>query len=192
MKGVVNTMSCKPPAVPKLCNIPLEDLTNYKMSYVAHPMEKRFVYEAEKFKPSEIPFESLTTHKESYRGLKGELTKSLKPSARPCVLDTPFSNSTEFRDKYQAWPTPQIFSKAPASYIPSEKKMDFLTTVRAHYTYPKGVPAQSCRPVLSVKKGGRFESSTTTKDDYKPWASMRMEPLKPLPQLNLEIGRAHV
>ncbi|KAJ8775561.1 hypothetical protein J1605_001281 [Eschrichtius robustus] len=185
MKGLVNTMSCKPPAALKLCNIPLEDLTNYKMSYMAHPMEKRYVYEPEKFRPCEIPIESLTTHNESYRGLMGEPAKSLKPPARPSALDTPFSNTTEFRDKYQAWPTPQMFSKAPATFVAPEEKMDLLTTVRAHYTYPKGAPAQSYRPVLSVKKGGRFESSTTTKEDYKQWASMQTEPVKPIPQLNL-------
>ncbi|XP_021571257.1 stabilizer of axonemal microtubules 1 [Carlito syrichta] len=178
-------MSCKPLAMPKLCNIPLEDLTNYKMSYVAHPVEKRFVHEAEKFRPSEVPFESLTTHKQSYRGLMGEPAKSLKPLARPPCLDVPFSNVTEFRDKYQAWPTPQMFSKAPITYIPPEEKMDLLTTAQAHYTYPKGAPAQSCRPVLPIKKSGRFEGSTTTKDDYKPWSSMRTEPVKPTPHLNL-------
>nr|XP_019594697.1 PREDICTED: stabilizer of axonemal microtubules 1 [Rhinolophus sinicus] len=185
IKGLVNTMSCKPPALPKLCNIPLEDLTNYKLSYVAHPLEKRFVHEMEKFRPCEIPFDSLTTHKQSYRGLMGEPAKSLKPPAGPRGLDTPFSNTTEFRDKYQAWPTPQMFSKAPVPYVAPEEKMDFLTTVQADYTYPKGAPAQSCRPVLCVKKGGHFESSTTTKGDYKQWASMRVEPIKPIPQLNL-------
>ncbi|XP_037653735.1 stabilizer of axonemal microtubules 1 [Choloepus didactylus] len=184
IKSLVTTMSCKPPAVPGLCNIPLEDLTNYKMSYVAHPIEKRFVHEAEKFRPCEIPFESLTTHKESFRGLKGEPAKSLKPPAKPW-LDVPFCNSTEFRDKYQAWPTPQLFSKAPITYVPPEEKMDLLTTAQAHYTYPKGAPAQSCRPVIRIKKGGRFESSTTTKDDYKPWATIRMEPVKPTPKLDL-------
>lgn len=178
-------MSCKPLAMSKLCNIPLEDLTNYKMSYVAHPMEKRFAYEAAKFSPCEIPFESLTTHKESFRGLMGEPAKSLKPPARSCGLETPFSNTTEFRDKYQAWPTPQMFSKAPVTYVPPEEKMDLLTTVQAHYMYPKGAPAQSFRPVISVKKGGRFESSTTTKDDYKQWPGTRMEPAKPIPQLNI-------
>lgn len=185
MKGLVNTVSCKPPAVPKLCHVPLEDLTNYKMSYMAHPLEKRFVYEPEKFRPSEIPFESFTTHKESYRGLMGEAAKSLKPPARPCGRDTPFSTTTEFRDKYQAWPTPQVFSRAPAAYVPPEEKMDLLTTVQAHYTYPKGAPAQPCRPARSVKKGGHFESSTTTKDDYKQWASVRTGPVRPVPQLNL-------
>ncbi|XP_005869674.1 PREDICTED: stabilizer of axonemal microtubules 1 [Myotis brandtii] len=183
LKGLVKTMSCKPPAMPKVCNIPLEDLTNYKMSYVAHPIEKRFVYEAEKFKPCEIPFESITTHKQCFRGLMGEPAKSLKPPSRSCILDTPFSNTTEFRDKYQAWPTPQLFYKPLVPYVPPEEKMDLITTVQSHYTYPKGAPAQSCRPVVCIKKGPRFESSTTNRDDYKQWASIRMEPVKPVPQL---------
>ncbi|XP_077004197.1 stabilizer of axonemal microtubules 1 isoform X2 [Tamandua tetradactyla] len=185
IKDLVTSRSCKPLAVPKLCNIPLEDLTNYKMSYVAHPLEKRFAREAEKFRPCEVPFESLTTHRESFRGLMGDPAKSLKPPAKPCGLDVPFCNSTEFREKYQAWPMPQIFSKAPLTYVPPEEKMDLMTTVQAHYTYPKGAPAQSCRPVLQIKKGGRFESSTTTKDDYKPWATTRTEPVKPVPRLDL-------
>ncbi|XP_045419483.1 stabilizer of axonemal microtubules 1 [Lemur catta] len=185
VKGLVNTMSYKPPPVPKLCNIPLEDLTNYKMSYVAHPVEKRFVHEAQKFRTCEIPFESLTTHKQSYRGLIGEPARSLKPPARPPGLDVPFSNTTEFRDKYQAWPTPQILSKTPIAYVPPEEKMDLLTTVQSHYTYPKGAPAQSCRPVLPTKKSSCFESSTTTQDDYKQWAGTRTELVKPTPQLNL-------
>ncbi|KAM5299363.1 stabilizer of axonemal microtubules 1 [Ctenodactylus gundi] len=184
MKGLVNTKSCKPPPMPKLCNIPLEDLTNYKMSYVPHPVEKRFMHEAEKFRPCEIPFDSLTTHKQSFQGLAGEPAKSLKPPARPLGLDMPFANTTEFQDKYQAWPTPQIFSKAPATYVPPKEKMDLLTTVQAHYMYPRGAPAQSCRPVLPVKKSGCFEGTTTTKDDYKPWDSLRTEPIKPIPQLN--------
>ncbi|XP_060054918.1 stabilizer of axonemal microtubules 1 [Erinaceus europaeus] len=185
MKGMVNTRSCKPPAMPKLCNIPLEDLTNYKMNYVAHPLEKRFVHEPAKFRPCEIPFESLTTQRDAFQGLKGEPAKNLKPPGKVCAVDTPFANTTEFRDKYQAWPTPQIFSRAPVAYVPPEEKMDLLTTVQSHYTYPNGAPAQSCRPVFSLKKSGHFESSTTTKDDYKQWTNKRNEPVKPIPQLNL-------
>ncbi|XP_017656700.2 stabilizer of axonemal microtubules 1 [Nannospalax galili] len=182
VKGLVNTVSCKPPANPKLCNIPLEDPTNYKMSYVAHPVEKPFVHQAE-FKPCEIPFENLTTHKEFYQGLRGKPAKSTKPPARPPELIT-FSNTTEFKDKYRAWPTPQIYSKAPITYVPPEEKMDLLTTVQTHFRYCKHTPAQSCRPVLPVKKSSHFESPTTTKDDYKQWDSIQTKPIKPIPQLN--------
>ncbi|XP_023571619.1 stabilizer of axonemal microtubules 1 [Octodon degus] len=184
MKGLVTTRSCKPPPMPKLCSVRLEDLTSYKMSYVPHPVEKRFVYEAEKFRPCEVPFESLTTHKESFQGLLGEPAKSLKPPARGPGLEAPFSTTTEFRDKFQAWPTPQVFSRAPAAYVPPEEKMDLLTTTQSHYTYPKGAPAQSCRPVLPVKKSSCFEGSTTTREDYKQWTSARTEMVKPLPQLS--------
>ncbi|XP_013203698.1 stabilizer of axonemal microtubules 1 [Microtus ochrogaster] len=187
MKGLVTTESCKPPAKPKLCNIPLEDLTNYKMSYVPHPVEKRYVKEPEKFIPCDIPFENLTTHKESYRGLLGEPAKSSKPPAKCPVQDIPFSNSTEFQDKFQAWPTPQIPTKAPVPYVPPEEKMDLLTTVQTHYRYCKGSPAHTCRPVPSIKKSSCFESSTTTKDDYKHWAAALTKPVKPVPHLTLPV-----
>ncbi|XP_004706671.1 stabilizer of axonemal microtubules 1 [Echinops telfairi] len=184
VKGPVTTSSCKPLLVPKLRTVPLEDLTNYKMNYVAHPVEKRFVHKTEKFRPCDIPFESQTTHKDSFRGLVGEPAKSLKPPAKACAADTSFFSTTEFRDKFQVWPTPQVLAKVPATYVPPEEKMELLTTAQAHYTYPKGGPAQSCRPVLQIKKGGRFEGSTTTKDDYKQWSPTRTQPVKPPPQMN--------
>ncbi|KAM6170507.1 stabilizer of axonemal microtubules 1 [Rhynchocyon petersi] len=183
-KGMVHTKSCKPLPAPLLCSVPLEDLTNYKLSYVPHPLEKRFVHETEKFRPCEVPFESHTTHKDSFRGLKGQPAKSLKPPIKTCGLDKPFCSITEFKDKYQAWPTPKLLSKAPATYVPPEEKMDLLTTARAHYMYPKGGPAQSCRPVYHIKKGGRFEGSTTTHDDYRQWAHIPVEPVKPPPQMS--------
>ncbi|XP_021056827.1 stabilizer of axonemal microtubules 1 isoform X1 [Mus pahari] len=185
MKGLVTTVSCKPPAKPKLYNIPLEDLTNYKMSYVPHPVEKRFVKEAEKFIPCDIPFENLTTHKESYRGLLGEPAKSIKPPANFPKHDAPFSNITEVQEKFQAWPTPQRVPKSPVVYVPSEEKMDLLTTVQTHYKHLKGSPAITCRPVPSVKKSKRFESSTTSKDDFKQWAAVNTKPIRPTPHLSL-------
>lgn len=183
MKNLVDTVSYKPSPGPKLCNIPLENMTSYKASYVAHPVEKRYVYEAEKYKPCEIPFDGLTTHKDSYKGLMGEPAKSWKPGSKHCGLDTPFPNNTEFRDKFQAWPTPQIVPKESVPYIPPEGKMDLLTTSQADYTCPNGVPSQSCRSVHPIKKCERFEGSTTTREDYKHWANVRRDPVKPASQL---------
>ncbi|OBS68066.1 hypothetical protein A6R68_03394 [Neotoma lepida] len=187
VKGLVTTVSCKPPGHLKLYNVPLEDLTNYKMSYVPHPVEKRFVREPEKFRPCDIPFENLTTQKESYRGLLGKAAESSKPPARLPVHDIPFSTSTEFHDKYQAWETPQVFCKAPIPYVPPEEKMDLLTTMQTHYRYRRGSPAQSCRPVPRVKTSSYFESSTTTKDDYKQWTAVQTKPIKPTHHLSLPV-----
>ncbi|XP_051843001.1 stabilizer of axonemal microtubules 1 [Antechinus flavipes] len=185
IKGFVNTMSCKPYYQQKIYALPLEDLTNYKMNYVPHPLEKRIPMESAKYKPSDIPFDGLTTHKDSFRGLLGEPAKSLKPHPKVSSCESPFATTTEFRDKYQTWPIPQMFSRAPMAYNPPDEKMDFMTTVQAHYTYHKGGPAQSCRPVIQSKKPGRFEGSTTNRDDFRQWPATKQEPIKPLAQLNL-------
>ncbi|XP_021505462.1 stabilizer of axonemal microtubules 1 isoform X2 [Meriones unguiculatus] len=185
LKGLVTTVSCKPALKTKLCNVPFEDLTNYKMDYVPHPMEKPFVKEAEKFRPCDLPFENLTTHRESFRGLRGEPAKSSKLPAKWSAQCIPFSYTTEVQEKYQAWPRVPLFSKEPIEYIPSDEKMDLQTTTQTHYRYIKGSRAQSCKPLLSVKKGGHFESSTTTKEAYKQWAVVNTKPIKPVPHLSL-------
>ncbi|XP_044512956.1 stabilizer of axonemal microtubules 1 [Gracilinanus agilis] len=184
-KGLVTTTSCKPHLSAKMCSIPLEDLTNYKLNYVAHPLEKRVPMDTNKFKPCEIPFESITTHKEAFRGLAGEPAKSLKPNPKVSSCDTPFCNMTEFREKYQVWPIPPMYSRPPVAYTAPEEKMDLMTTVQAHYTYQKGGPAQCCRPVMQPVKSGRFEGSTTNRDDFKQWPTTKQESFKPIPQLNL-------
>ncbi|XP_050997716.1 stabilizer of axonemal microtubules 1-like [Acomys russatus] len=183
VKNLVDTVSYKPTPVLKICNIPMENTTSYRSSYVSHPVEKRCVYEGEKYKPCEIPFDGLTTHKDSYKGLRGEPAKSWKPVSRHFGFDTSVRFNTEFRDKFQAWPTPQIVPRDPIPYIPPEGKMDLLTTVQADYKDPNGVPAQSCRPVIThVKNTDRFEGSTTNREDYKHWPNTRREPVKPVPQ----------
>ncbi|XP_021009346.1 stabilizer of axonemal microtubules 1 [Mus caroli] len=183
MKSPVDTVNYKPPPGPKLSNLPLENMTSYRSSYVAHPVEKRCVYEGEKYKPCEIPFDGLTTHRDSYKGLMGEPAKSWKPVPNHSGLGIPFATDTEFRENFQAWPTPKIVPKDPIPYIPPEGKMDLLTTVQANYKCPNGVPAQSCRPVIHLKKCERFESSTTNREDYKHWDIIPREPIKPAPQL---------
>ncbi|XP_074052122.1 stabilizer of axonemal microtubules 1 isoform X2 [Macrotis lagotis] len=187
-KGIVPTVSCKPHCQQSLYTLPLEDLTNYKLNYVAHPLEKRVQVEMTRFKPSEAPFDPLTTHKEAFRGLTGEPAKSVKPNPKVSSCEIPFNNTTEFREKYQVWPIPQTFSRVPMTYVPPEEKMDLLTTVQAHYTYQKGDPAQCIRPVIQPKKSGHFESSTTNRDDFKQWPTAKPVPIKPIAQLNLPKG----
>ncbi|XP_036595493.1 stabilizer of axonemal microtubules 1 [Trichosurus vulpecula] len=184
-RGLVTTVSCKPHFQQKTCSVPLEDLTNYRLNYVPHPLEKRIPMEASKFKPCDIPFDGITTHKEAFRGLLGEPAKSLKPNPKVSSSESPFANTTEFREKYQVWPIPQMYSRPPVAYIPPDEKMDFLTTAQAHFTYQKGGPAQCCRPVIQPKKSGRFEGSTTNRDDFKQWPTAKQEPIKPIAQLHL-------
>nr|XP_012807378.1 stabilizer of axonemal microtubules 1-like [Jaculus jaculus] len=186
-KTLVETASYKPPFVRYLTNIPLEDETSYKASYVAHPIKKLPVHKAEDFKPCEIPFDGLTTHKDSYKGLTGEPAKMwIPPPVRPLGPEKYISQHTEFRDQFQAWPTPKLVPKEPIPYDPPEGKLNLLTTVQADYSYPNATPAKSCRPVPKIKKNGHFEGSSTTKDDYKHWTVPRREPVKPVIQVKFQ------
>ncbi|XP_044284049.1 stabilizer of axonemal microtubules 1 [Varanus komodoensis] len=184
-KGPVITKSCKPAKVPHSTKIPLEGTTNYKLNYVAHPIPKRYVHEREPFKPSEVPFEGATTHKLSYKGLAGEPAKSLKPPyLRPEVAD--FAGTTEFREKYLAWPTADPFIRKREVYMPPKEKMDLQTTAQVHYGDPHGRPATSCKPLAQVPQStGPLDYRTTMRDAYKPWQYARPKAILPRHELTL-------
>lgn len=186
VKRVVYTVSYKPAPVLKFYDGPVENMsTSYRSTYVAYPVERRCAYEGEKYKPSEVPFDDLTTHRDSYKGLRGEPAKIWRPASRHFGLDIPFPSNTEFREKFLAWPTPRRVLKEPEPYIPPEGEIDFMTTAQADYQCRPFVPAQSCRPGDHLKKADRFEGSTTHRDDYRPCLTTRREMIRPTPQLKL-------
>uniref|UniRef100_A0A8C8BNG1 Stabilizer of axonemal microtubules 1 n=1 Tax=Otus sunia TaxID=257818 RepID=A0A8C8BNG1_9STRI len=155
---------------------PFENITNYRVSYVPHPLEKRYAHKNEKYKASEVPFDGLTTHKVSYKGLAGQPAKLTKPYQPKLLHDLPFSSTTEFQENYQAQPQPPIFTKKLDAYIPPLEKMDLHTTTQIHYKYPNGKPAKVCRSLAQLKKSTEpFNSSSITKEDYKPWLSKPMD-----------------
>uniref|UniRef100_A0A7M4DW93 Stabilizer of axonemal microtubules 1 n=2 Tax=Crocodylus porosus TaxID=8502 RepID=A0A7M4DW93_CROPO len=185
-KGPVATKSYKPLNLVQKNMTPFENLTNYMLSYVPHPLEKRFVHEYEKYKPSDTPFDGLTTHKQSYRGLAGLPAKAMKPRHTVPCHDVPFPSSTEFRDKYLLWPHLPISIKKPAVYVPPVEKMDLKTTMQTHYTPHKGQPAKSCQPLAQFKKGTMpFDSCSTMKDDYKAWQCAKTKPIIHAPELKV-------
>ncbi|XP_038625923.1 stabilizer of axonemal microtubules 1 [Tachyglossus aculeatus] len=187
-KGPVTTVSYKPHYVSKPSDTPLEDTTSYKMNYIVHPLEKRFVPKLEKYKPSGIPFDHLTTHKDTYQGRVAEAAKLIKPRPTVHLSDAPFAKSTEFREKYQAWPTPPLHIRPPVKYIPPVEKMALVTTTQSQFTSPKGGLSKPFRPVIPIKKSSPFESISTTKDDFKQWSIKKMEPIIPVGELTIRRG----
>nr|XP_020646046.1 stabilizer of axonemal microtubules 1 isoform X2 [Pogona vitticeps] len=183
--GPVITKSYKPFQAPQIPNIPLEGMTNYKQNYVAYPMPKRYIHEREPFKPNDVPFEGLTTHSLSYKGLAGEPAKSMKPSfIRPNV--DKFVGSTEFQEKYLAWPTPTTVVRKCEVYKPPKEKMDLKTVAQLHYVDPHGRPAISCKPLSHVPQSTEpFNSHSTMKEDYKPWQCARPKAIIPHPEIRL-------
>ncbi|NXC42305.1 SAXO1 protein, partial [Penelope pileata] len=176
-RGPVDTQSFKPLNLNQKSKDPFENMTNYRVDYVLHPLEKRYIHQYEKFKPSDVPFDGLTTHKVSYKGLAGKPAKLIKPY-QPKLLHVPFSSATEFREKYQLWPQPPIFTKKPVEYVPPVEKMDLQTTTQLDYKHLNGKPAKMCLTFGQLEKStDPFNSSSTMKEDYKPWMCKRVKPI---------------
>lgn len=184
-KGPIFTKSCKPISKAHISKIPLDSMTNYKLNYVPHPLTQRYVHAPEPYKPNEEPFDGLTTHQLSYKGLSGEPAKSVKPEYKREDLGK-FAGSTEFQEKYLPWPLPAPFVKKRESYVPPKNKMDFLTTVQSHYVDPHGRPATSCKPVGHVLKStDPFDHKSTMKHDYQAWKYSRVAPVVPQTETKL-------
>ncbi|NXL51381.1 SAXO1 protein, partial [Podilymbus podiceps] len=182
-RGPVTTQSCKPLSFVQKSKAPFENISNYRVNYVPHPLEKRYVHKYEKYKVNEAPFEGLTTHKVSYKGLAGQPAKLAKPYQQK-LLHGPFSSTTEFQEKYQAWPQPPVFTKKPDVYLPPLEKMDLRTTTQTHYKHPNGKPAKMFRSLAHLKRNTEpFNSSSIMKEDYKPWLCKRLEPITHAPEL---------
>ncbi|NXJ15231.1 SAXO1 protein, partial [Odontophorus gujanensis] len=183
-RGPVFTHSIKPPNLIQKSKAPFENKTNYRVNYVLHPLEKRYIHQYEKYKPSEVPFNGLTTNKISYKGLACKPPKLAKPYQSKSLHDLPFSSSTEFQEKYKPWPQPPIFTKKPAEYVPPAEKMDLHTTTQLHYKCLNVKPAKMCLPLDQHKKTTeRFNGSSTMKEDYKPWVCKRVKPITHNPEL---------
>ncbi|XP_063996579.1 stabilizer of axonemal microtubules 1 [Pogoniulus pusillus] len=183
-RGPVATQSCKPLIMVQKSKAPFENITNYRVNYVPHPLEKRYVHENEKYKASEVPLDGLTTHKASYKGLAGQPAKLAKPDQPKILHDLPFSSTTEFQEKYQAWPQPPVFTKSPDVYLPPLEKMDLHTTTQLHYKYSNGKPAKMCKSLAQVKKSTEpFNSSSVMKEDYKPLLCKKLNPIIHAPEL---------
>ncbi|KAF1630600.1 Stabilizer of axonemal microtubules 1, partial [Eudyptes chrysocome] len=185
-RGPVATQSCKPPKLVQKSKAPFENITNYRANYVPHPLEKHYIHKYEKYKVNEVPFDSLTTHKVSYKGLAGQPAKLAKPCNLKLLHDLPFSSTSEFREKYQAWPRPPVFTKKPDAYLPPLEKMDLHTTTQTHYKHPNGKPAKMCQTLAQLKISTEpFSSSSTMKEDYKPWLCKRLKPITCVPELTV-------
>ncbi|NXS63348.1 SAXO1 protein, partial [Brachypteracias leptosomus] len=176
--GPVATQSCKPLTVVQKIKAPFENTTSYRVNYVPHPLEKCYVHKNEKYKVNEVPFDGLTTPKVSYKGLAGQPAKLAKPEQLKLGHDLPFSSTTEFQEKYQAWPQPPILTKKPDVYLHPWEKMDLNTTTQIHYKHPNGKPAKICRSFAQLNRStGPFNNSSIMKEDYKPWLCKRLTPI---------------
>ncbi|XP_054034770.1 stabilizer of axonemal microtubules 1 [Dryobates pubescens] len=183
-RGPIVTQSCKPRMLVQKTKDPFDNITNYRVNYVPHPLEKRYVHENEKYKVNKVPLDGLTTHKVSYKGLAGQPAKPAKPEQQKLLHDLPFSSITEFQEKYQPWPQPPMFTKKPEVYLPPLEKMDLHSTTQTHYKHSNGKPAKTCKPSAQATKSTEpFSNSSVMREDYKPLLCKRLNPIIHAPEL---------
>ncbi|KAM6991152.1 LOW QUALITY PROTEIN: stabilizer of axonemal microtubules 1 [Passerculus sandwichensis] len=127
------------------------------------------------YKVNYVSFDGLTTHKFSYQGWAGQPTKLPKPYQKK-TAPVPFSTTTEFQEKHKAL-QPPVFTRKPDIYLLPLEKMGIHTTTWTHWKHLNEKPAKMCRSLAQLNKITEpFNSSSTVKEDYKPW----LNGLKPI------------
>uniref|UniRef100_A0A8B9P5D5 Stabilizer of axonemal microtubules 2 n=1 Tax=Apteryx owenii TaxID=8824 RepID=A0A8B9P5D5_APTOW len=171
--------SFKPPCVTKLSDVPFDGTTSHRTSYIAHQLEPKFVRSKEEYKPSNQPFEDLTTHRNDFRGLPGQLAKSCKPENTKVGSNAHFNGLTEFQDRFQPWSVSLPEVRKTKEYIPPPGNMDFNSTSHLDYVKHEISPAVPIRPVSNGRRtNAPFQGNTTTKEDFQAWDSCRQEIIK--------------
>ncbi|KAM4602690.1 stabilizer of axonemal microtubules 2 [Polymixia lowei] len=179
--------SFKPPNVAKLSDVPFEGVTCNQLSFVQHPVEPRFVRPPETYKPSSQPLQTLTTSRQDFQGLSGELSQSCKPSPNKysslAASAAPFQGSTENKEKFKEWPVslPQLHK--PEEYISPTAHMDLSTTSAADYIKHHIQPFISARPYLPPKRSSApFQNCTTMREDFQHWGTHVRQPIAKKPE----------
>ncbi|XP_063044173.1 stabilizer of axonemal microtubules 2 [Engraulis encrasicolus] len=189
-RGLVARESFKPLHQPLMSDTPFDGMTSNMQSYVPHPLEARFSRPPQVYKPSGVPMQGLTSHKQDFQGLPGRIPKSCKPEHAKTASDSPFQSSTEFRERFQQWPVTAPPRQKAQEYVAPTAEMDLSTTNNTHYTRHSVQPSVSAKPFTRpVQCNTPFQSSTTTRDDFKAWASCKQEIIKKADELHRETGK---
>ncbi|XP_021362727.1 stabilizer of axonemal microtubules 1-like isoform X1 [Mizuhopecten yessoensis] len=160
----------KPSEATRMSDQPFFDRTDYRDSYIKHPMEKRFIHQTEGYKPPQAAFDGQTTFKRDFLGHTGDKTQSFKPEGVAFQSGAPLEDSTTNRHDYQKWPMQRPFVHAPDQYKRPEGMMESNTTHNATY---REFPIQrqlAKRPESANKaRSAAFDGSTSYANDYIKW-----------------------
>ncbi|XP_051690232.2 stabilizer of axonemal microtubules 2 isoform X1 [Oryctolagus cuniculus] len=182
--------SCKPSPVPKRSTVPFNGETSHRLDYVPHELEFKIARPREVYKPTDRPFEDLTTHRCDFQGLAGDMAKICKPPYTRVTPNAPFAGSTEFRASFQAWEVPAPGAKKAAEYVPPPGSMQSHSTSHLDYVPHPASRAAPIRPGAPRSSSHvPFQGRSTTKEDFPAWESRRPGLVQPQPQIPGPSGR---
>ena len=107
---------------------PLSQDTDYRQSYVNHPLEPKVKKEKPCFVQSRVPLDSLTTHRKEYTPKEICPQKNYKPAPHFIQADKPLSDETTHRVDYILHDVEAPFKYTPDKYRKPEGDIDLQST----------------------------------------------------------------
>ncbi|CAH8596752.1 unnamed protein product [Heterobilharzia americana] len=146
----------------------------YTTDYRAWKIDKRespVCRESNWSKPN-IPFTGTPTYTCDYVAYDSRPPTSCKPIHQYIENQTPFADSTDYRDSYR---TPDVPERARPIKITGEihrasVPMEHISTHMQDYYWKTVVPSTSCKPEhIGITHNEPFQQDTTHRSDYKNW-----------------------
>ncbi|XP_028610711.1 stabilizer of axonemal microtubules 2 isoform X1 [Grammomys surdaster] len=182
--------SFKPSSVVKCSVGPFNGDTSHRRDYVPHQLEVKFARPKEVYKPTDQPFEDLTTHRNDFQGLTGETAKICRPAYTRVAQNIQFKGSTEFRDSFQPWDIPPPKVKKVAEYVPPSGSMQLNSTSHLDYVPYQASRVVAIRPVSRRRQSNfPFQGKSTMKEDFPAWESCRQGLIKQQQQIPNPSGK---
>ena len=125
--------------------------------------------EKELYNPPSVPMDSITTFKTDFKGLKAPPAESMKPNQTFMSSTDPLSTSSEFRDRFVAWPVHRPERREADKYVAPQGTMDLQSTQRIDYKSLNGKPALAVKPAVKLAKSHPFDGTTNYSNDFKKW-----------------------
>nr|CAH8867336.1 unnamed protein product [Trichobilharzia regenti] len=146
----------------------------YTTDYRPWKLEKRelAVCRESNMPKSNAPFSGMATYTSDYIAYDSRPPTSCKPAHKYLESQTPFSDSTNYRDSYRV---PDLSERArPIKNMEQTQKstvpMEHISTHMNDYYWKTVVPSASCKPEYTgMKNTEPFSKDTTHRSDYRQW-----------------------
>ncbi|XP_019495761.1 PREDICTED: stabilizer of axonemal microtubules 2 isoform X1 [Hipposideros armiger] len=181
--------SSKPISVVQRPSVPFNGDTSHRLDYAPYQLESKTARPKEVYKPSNLPFEDLTTHRCHFQGLAGETAKLCRPAHTRVTQSAQFEGSTEFRDSFPPWEIPPLKVKKVQEYVPPAGSMQLHSTSHLDYVPYQATRVVPIRPVSHRSRRFPFQGKSTTKEDFPAWESCRQGLIKRQQQIPNPAGK---
>lgn len=169
----------KPMEAPLASDQPFDDNTDYKQSYIRHPLPTRETKDKPVWKPNEAPLDDLSNYRKDFTPKETGKAQSCKPEAAPYRSVAPFEGDTTQKADFVPWPMERPRFREQETYRKPEGEMDMSTTTHTDFV-EKPVERQLMRrPPEARKASGKFDGTTNYQTEYQKWGlPERQQPVK--------------